>query len=248
MLDIPEMKDVAIAWADLSNNEEWLVYSVSSIQDVYPAYELFVYDIRHATNLDLGVNGRLPTISPDGKKVVYWNERDSGIYSFIYDIASKRQDPLFEYSFDSDNPRNWWVEGSDWSPDGLKMAYSIYSDTSQGYISSIIGIWDFRENKRVELIKLDKKGISQPVWSPDSRYIEYYTIIPTEEFWTISIFDTQQKCVVGNYPIQKIKLELMKWMPNGESFAVISPLDKMFFIDIGKNFGGPYNQSTCPVQ
>jgi hypothetical protein len=93
--------------------------------------------------------------SPDGTKILFWSERDSGktnIYVMNADGSNQKQ--LTNGKFD---------DSANWSPDGKRIVF-VSGNDRQLYVMNVDG------SERARLTE-NLGNIFNPVWSPDSQYL-----------------------------------------------------------------------------
>lgn len=111
-----------------------------------------------------------PSISPDGKYVVFLSERD--VYDldlFLADaetgkIVRKLSNRINRNDIDA---LNYLESPGAWSPDGREFAFVVFSEGKNKLV--IFSINRMRVTKETELPGLP--SITNPSWSPDGRYI-----------------------------------------------------------------------------
>ena len=103
------------------------------------------------------VTDAYPTVSPDGRRMVFQSRRLGRGALFIADIEGSN---LRVFLDSGDDP-----SGAVWSPDGRHIAYS---GTVDGDVEIFVVDTDGRNRRRLTAVKADD---SHPTWSPDGSRI-----------------------------------------------------------------------------
>src|SRR5687768_15189194 len=112
-----------------------------------------------------------PSISPDGKKMVYLSQRDGFFFDLwladavngkpIRKLVSAAQNADFE-------SLRYMTSGASFSPDGN---YVTFAAQTQG--RDALYVYDLRRNQVVKKVKLELEGIEGPSFSPDGQRIVF---------------------------------------------------------------------------
>jgi Tol biopolymer transport system component len=116
-----------------------------------------------------------PVISPDGKNMIFFSEKDLfSIDLFLADARTgKIKKNIVKTEFDPHFESLQFINSAGtWNPDGSKVAFAIIT---KGYPA--ISILDLGKDKIVKEIPFKDLGeILNPAWSPDGRYIIFSAI------------------------------------------------------------------------
>ncbi len=146
--------------------------------------------------------------SPDGKKILY--NLDHDFPSFI------QTDKLFAEQTPQMMPRNLpsdkWIMSMSWSPDGNRIASTIYGDDPK---VEGVSIYNFDTNKHQILTDYGET----PIWLSDSKRLIF--------------FDTD-KIFLADTSTNKIK-EILSVTPNSLQIIKMSPDDRSIYASMNKN-------------
>jgi Tol biopolymer transport system component len=132
-----------------------LVYRVNPLdsrRDVVG--ELWVLEIVPGNSYSLGVKGRGPTWSPDGKRVLYMSDEDGKWKIYAYELATNQVE---EVAACTSNCR-WPV----WSPDGLWIAYNTTTSVDNT-VPEAVWLSSMTQQEWINIASQDNAG--RPTWS-----------------------------------------------------------------------------------
>lgn len=119
-----------------------------------------------------GSQNLAPSISPDGREVVYMSEKN--LFSFDLFLANARtgeiKKTLSSASADPHFDALRFMDSSGaWSPDGTRLAFAVFADGDNALV-----IMDPEREKVLETIAVEGIGAMQgPSWSPDGRSLVF---------------------------------------------------------------------------
>ncbi|HNB53543.1 MAG TPA: hypothetical protein PK530_16455, partial [Anaerolineales bacterium] len=204
--------------------------------------KIVVIDTKNKTLQTVG-EGDYLAFSPGSSKIAYW------IKGNLYELDLKTLEKKRLYLIPG---FNWHggdrVNDLSWSPDGKKLTF-IFSTEKEGggggFQDEVI-VFDL-VTQNFDVITINSPSIYFPVWSPDSRLIAYIEspLGKTNDI-NINIMDTAQKCLAGTVNLTIGLLDRLEWSPDGSvlTFSGVDP-GYLFFVDIEKVFGAPYDKLTC---
>ncbi len=150
-------------------------FSQSAVNDRFYDYnDLYRYDLatdevtklRDRDHPDVSLRARDPDISPDGKRMVFVQNRLQQSYVSVGEITGKKQDELLLHvlvpphgDMQHASPR--------FSPDGRLVAVSTWFDGGKRDIILV----DAHSGSLVRRITFDRALDGNPAWSPDGRYL-----------------------------------------------------------------------------
>src|SRR5580693_7826003 len=149
--------DTSLAQASFSPDDEMVVYSNR------PDDSLWRSRIDGEARIPLTItplHGRYARWSPDGKQILFTGARQSqpsNIYVISPDGGSLH--PVL--------PGGWEGSEADWSPDGYRIVVSMRNQKAQ----SEYGLYTLEPTTGTLKELPGSKGLMEPRWSPDSRYI-----------------------------------------------------------------------------
>jgi|GEM_PF-3619823 len=196
--------DGAIDCDDLKGK---ILFSTSSIGSV--DFEIFRMDangcnIQNLTNYP-GADDYFPSLSPDGKKIVFQSNRTGNSDIFIMNADGTEQKNISNNPFVDEHSPSW-------SPDGKKITYIV----SGVYIMNIDG-------SEQKVMTKDSSG-DNPVWSPDGTKIAFWTQYDEKNSYNPEIFVVDimsgKKSNLTNYP-GAIDFH-PAWSPDGKKIAFAS--------------------------
>lgn len=129
-----------------------------------------------------GLDAVSPTVSPDGRRIVYVTNKSGGLALYIADADGTNAEVLAAGSFGDRSQRT----DPAWSPDGRMIAFQAEIDgNSQVYT---VGIRDLR------IRQFTNQGRNEdPSWAPDSRHIVFTS--NRSGSWQLWVLDTESNRV-----------------------------------------------------
>ena len=110
---------------------------------------------------------RWPALSPDGSKVAFTSNRDTGTWHVW--VMNVDGSGLMDVSMAAKLP--WGFDAyPDWSPDGTKLAFSANTAANSGLD---IVVYDFTTGKLTDLTPGGRGDDWRPRWSPDGKKIAF---------------------------------------------------------------------------
>jgi len=112
-----------------------------------------------------------PALSPDGKEVAYFSEKDFFFVDlYLADATTgKVKRRLLKSSYSSNYETYRFINSAaSWSPDGRSLAIAAKRGPRDE-----IAIIDVRRNRVARRIKVKLSGITTPSWSPDGRQLVF---------------------------------------------------------------------------
>ena len=112
-----------------------------------------------------------PALSPDGKHVAYFSEKDFYFIDlYLADAETGKVERRLSKSSYSSNYETFRFINSqaNWSPDGKFLAFAA----KKGPRDDII-ILDVARNREVRRIEVEMNGVTTPSWSPDGKWLVF---------------------------------------------------------------------------
>ncbi len=137
---------------------------------------------------DLSFYNLQPSISPDGKEIAYFSDRESWEGIFILNVESEKVTRSVIKGGDKGRHESFhsFKSGIAWSPDSKRLAI-----VSKSRGKNVIHIIDAKSGKIRDEIMPEVEGILSPAWSRDGRYIAFSGL--QEGLTDIYVWDLQAK-------------------------------------------------------
>ncbi len=147
---------------DISPDGEWLVYATqASPGDLYLISADGSGQVQQLTDDEYW--DRNPRFSPDGRQIVYYNDRGSSTELWRMDIGSRITSQLTRVG-------EWTVFDPVFSPDGSRLMYRVITDDD--YVIYMMSLDQEWESQTPEMIPNPEGDTFQPnYWSPNGRWI-----------------------------------------------------------------------------
>jgi Tol biopolymer transport system component len=159
------------------------------------------------------VPGRTPTLSPDGKRLVYtagtWTETELMVASGEGSDAKRIR---------LASPIAW---NNHWSPDSKQLAFTGRGDPPKGLAIIVVNA-DGSEERRVTRLAPEDGRAQCPAWSPDGRKLAFFASLgdrdsATSHIW-IADAATGAAAKVGDHARPYLD-ETPSWFPDGKRLA-----------------------------
>jgi hypothetical protein len=153
-------------WSAHPNGRELVFSNTAPYRDIYNFYDLFAYDLitGHLRRLTTGMRARDPDISPNGRQIAYVIESSGTSHlalSELRDIERTRQVILR-------NPPYGQVSSPRWSPDGTRIAFSLWRSGGRRDIVAM----DIASGRQTSITD-DRAVDTGPAWSPDGQWLYF---------------------------------------------------------------------------
>lgn len=178
---------------------------------------------KNLTNTPFFENGKplweyTPTWSPDGSKIAYRRNVDSGVAVFVMNADGTGQMNM--------TPSLEWAEEPNWSPDGAKLAFETTDFTTQ---SDDIYIVDADGSNLTQLTTEPEWGW-EPIWSPDGSKIAFQSVQLGVDISVMDADGTNKR----NLTDDPERDEHPTWSPSGNKIAFQREIDfrpEIFIMD-----------------
>ncbi|MDR3625771.1 MAG: hypothetical protein P4L45_03010 [Ignavibacteriaceae bacterium] len=172
-----------------------------------------------------------PSLSPDGKHLIFFSSRDLfSIDLFLADAKTgKVERSVFKTEFNTHLQNLEFISSSGaWSPDGNKFVFAAVEDGRP-----VLTILDVNDASVKQVIRFPKLAeIFNPSWSPDGRYIVFSAL--AGGFTNLFIYDLNNG---SSRPLtDDAYAELQPaWSPDGKSIAFVTDkfTTKLSNLDLG---------------
>ncbi|HQJ20544.1 MAG TPA: hypothetical protein PLQ61_05055 [Bacteroidales bacterium] len=168
-----------------------------------------------------------PSISPDGKYVVFLSERD--VYDFDLFLADAATGKIIKklsnrIHKDEIDALSYLESSGTWSPDGSDFAFVVFSEGKNKLI--IFNMKKLKVIKEVELPGLP--SITNPSWSPDGKYIALTGM--KDGVSDIYLYETDSERVIRLTTDSYSNMQ-PSWSPDGKYIAYVTdkPLPGQIF-------------------
>jgi hypothetical protein len=180
-------------------------------------------------------DGGSPEFSPKGDQVIFQRNQDL----ILLDLKTRQEQVMYSWHIKNPNHK-LWIYRMNWSSDGNKIAYIWEENYLDGKTEDRIAYIDV--NSKEEKIIESGQFSGWVSWSPDSRLLTYVRN-PLSDQAQLIIFEPSEGCVVGIYPVNRQDGTAL-WSPDGK-VILVRYFGDLFFINVEKVFGEPYNQLSC---
>ncbi len=142
---------------DVSPDGGWIVYRTNREQNARNVDgSLEVLNLRGGDPQALGISGRSPSWSPDGKEILFMSERDAGWEVYVYSLDDGSTRRLTNCSPNCRFPA--------WSPDGQ---WVVYHSTTGPNTADAETIWRVAAGGGEPEMVVTGSGAGRPTWSAD---------------------------------------------------------------------------------
>lgn len=190
----------------LNQSAQWWMSIDWNCNGTFEIYTLRTDGIDYARLTNNSVDDGDSVVSPDGKRIAFFSERDGDREIYVMNIDGTDVKRL-TYS-------SGWDGTPSWSPDGKKLAFTSWGDGQ----STIYIMNDDGTNTRMLTSSL--LGDWMPNWSPDGKYITFASW-KQDDVSEIFVID-----VNGNNRLQLTNLNAKsfgpRWSPDGKKIAFYS--------------------------
>ena len=154
-------------------------------------WEIYVMDVDGGNPQNLSNNrsdDRDPSWSPDGKRIVFFSNRDG------HAIDGRPTSEIYVMDADGSNPQNLTNDPHDdrypsWSPDGKRIAFASSRVAFNGKIPQSLEIYVMdADGGNEHRLTENRVHDTFPSWSPDGERIAFYS--NRDGNWEIYVMDT----------------------------------------------------------
>lgn len=158
------------------------------------------------------VPGRGPTLSPDGKRLVYMAGTWTATKLMISAVDGSNAKQI------TDGSSIAW--NNHWSPDGKQIAFTGRNDP-RGELAIFVINEDGSGRRQLTHIDAEEGGAQWPVWSPDGRQLAFQVNSRTRKnsahIWTVNVTTGEaHKLAAHDQPYLD---ETPSWFPDGKRIA-----------------------------
>ncbi|MFH0921394.1 MAG: hypothetical protein V1913_13660 [Fibrobacterota bacterium] len=126
-----------------------------------------------------------PSVSPDGRTLAYFSDREDFIGIYLLDARTGKRLGKLAESGTSDNFESFhsYKSGIAWSPDGARI---LFVAQTQG--QDAIRILDVKKGKVVRTLPVRMERIEHPDWSPDGNHVVFSGLVAgSSDLYTLDI-------------------------------------------------------------
>lgn len=146
------------------------------------AVPTFGHESPRRVTVSRGLDAVSPTVSPDGRRIVYVTNKSGGLALYIADADGTNAEVLAGGSFGDRLQRT----DPSWSPDGRTIAFQAEMDGNTQIYT--VGIRDLR------IRQFTNQGRNEdPSWAPDSRHVVFTS--NRSGSWQLWVLDTESNRV-----------------------------------------------------
>ena len=218
------------------------------LNNVIPAYEIYVMDVDGGNQLNLTNNPNddsYPSWSPDGKRIAFASYRDKKVKNFIPTYE------LYVMNADGSNPQNLTNDLNDdkypsWSPDGKRI---IFSSERDGHFRGEAGITSelyvmAADGGNQQRLTNNRRNDWDPSWSPDGEWIVFVSDRKGDwenfELYVMAADGGNQQRLTNNRGYDGSP----SWSPDGKRIAFASERDENWDIYVMDADGGNLQNLT----
>jgi TolB protein len=158
------------------------------------------------------VSGRAPTLSPDGKRLLYIAGTWTAMRLMVSALDGSNAQPI------TDGSSIAW--NSHWSPDGKRIAFTGRNEP-KGELAVFVMNADGSASHQVTHIAAEEGGAQWPVWSPDGRQIAIQVNKRTQKnsshIWVVNVVTGEAHLLAAHD--QPYVDETPSWFPDGKRIA-----------------------------
>ncbi len=195
-----------------------------------------------ASDLDAGEMNVSPAVSPDGRYVAFYSERDLfEVKLFLADaVTGEIVKELVSAASDMEvDALSFLKSAGTWSPDGRKFAYTVFSGGDNAL--AILDVETRKVDRRIEL--QDIGALQNPAWSPDGRSIVFSGL--KGGISDLYLLDVETNRVVQLTDDKYANLQ-PAWSPDGTTIAFVT--DQGPGTDFRQLTYGPMRLATMDVR